>query len=151
MVTSRSYKSGCQVMCSRSTSIGKPLPCLSHNKVHLSSPVSNIVVLSHRQSSDISSPSSNMFILSHSQLSKSIMRALLTTSCKIVHGRVQWKTCWSGPYPLQWSTTMRVKLARGVMKDSRLQQDNRTSAQQSRVPGDPPEREGERQPSSMIL
>ena len=133
MVTSRSYKSGCQVMCSRSTSIGKSLPCLSRNKVHLSSPISNIV------------------ILSHSQLSKSIMRVLLTTSCKIVHGRVQWKTCWSGPYPLQWSTTMRVKLARGVMKDSRLQRDNRTSAQQSRVPGDPPEREGERQPSSMIL
>ena len=132
MATGRSYLSGCQVMCSRSLS-------------------SNIVVLSHRQSSNLSSPSSNIVILSHNQLSKSIMGVLLTTSCKIVHGRAQWTTCWSGAYPQQWSTTMMVKLARGVMKNSRLQQVSRTLAQQSRVPGDPQEWEGERQPSSMTL
>ena len=128
-VTGRGYMSGCQVMCSKSTSIGKPLHCLSHNKVHLSSPVSNIVVPSHRQSSDTSSHGSNRFILSHSQSSKSIMK-----DSRLARGVMK-----------------DSRLARGVMKDSRPQQDKRTPAQPSRVPGDPPEREGERRPSSMIL
>lgn len=87
--------------------MGKPLPnlCNFGNLLNLLK-LSNLSNLRNLR---------NLSSLSHSQLSKSIMEVLRTISCKIVPGRGQWTTCRSGPYPLQWSTSMRVKLVRGMV------------------------------------